>query len=113
MERLSACNPLSKASKNEVRVMTDEVMTVRLREAQLVAELKDSKQRVMEMETQQHIGARQVRRLEEENQRLRDELDAAATERRVAGDQLQDAQRKADALESKVGRGSARRCGHS
>ena len=31
MERLSACNPLSKASKNEVRVMTDEVMTVRLR----------------------------------------------------------------------------------
>ena len=60
MERLSGCNPLSKASKNEVRVITDEVMTVRLREAQLTAELKDSKQRLMEQETQQHIAARQV-----------------------------------------------------
>ena len=52
MDRLSACNPLSKANKNEVRVMCDEVMSVRIREAQAVAELKDIKQRVMEQETQ-------------------------------------------------------------
>ena len=51
MDKLSACNPLSKASKNEVRLMSDEVMSVRIREAQAVAELKDAKQRVMEMET--------------------------------------------------------------
>ena len=52
MNKLSACNPLSKAPKNEVRLLCDEAMSARIREAQAVAELKDTKQRVMEMETQ-------------------------------------------------------------
>ena len=58
MNKLSACNPLSKASKTEVRVLSDEVMSVRIREAQAVAELKDTKQRVMEMETQVRVTSR-------------------------------------------------------
>ena len=54
INKLSACNPLSKAPKNEVRLLCDEAMSARIREAQAVAELKDTKQRVMEMETQVH-----------------------------------------------------------
>ena len=44
----------------------------------------------------------QVKRLEGENQRLRDELEAAASEQSRASDSLQEAQRRADTLESKV-----------
>ena len=38
--------------KNTVNELQDELMTVRLREAETQAELKETKQRMMEMETQ-------------------------------------------------------------
>ena len=41
-----------KPSKNAAQHLAEEVMGVRLREAEAVAELKETKQRVMELETQ-------------------------------------------------------------
>ena len=42
----------SKPSKNAAQHLAEEVMAVRLREAESVAELKETKQRAMELETQ-------------------------------------------------------------
>ena len=51
---------------------------------------------------QVHIATRQVKRLEAENQRLRDELDSAATKHNVDRDALRDAQRKNESLATEV-----------
>ena len=42
----------SKPSKNAAQHLAEEVMGVRVREAEAVGELKETKQRVMELETQ-------------------------------------------------------------
>ena len=43
-----------KASKTQVQQLTEDMMTLRIRESQAVGELKEMKQRVMELETQVH-----------------------------------------------------------
>ena len=53
MERMATgASPKEKNSKAEIRHMQEEVMTVKLREAKAVADLKETKQKVMELETQ-------------------------------------------------------------
>ena len=53
MERMAtAASPKEKNSKVEIRHLQEEVMTVKLREAKAVADLKETKQKVMELETQ-------------------------------------------------------------
>ena len=52
MEKWNSANGPSKMSKNDAQHTANELMSTRLREARVVAELKDSKQRVMELETQ-------------------------------------------------------------
>lgn len=53
MERMAASPaPKEKNSKAEVRQLQEEVMTVKLKEAKSVADLKETKQKVMELETQ-------------------------------------------------------------
>ncbi|KAM7161991.1 ecotropic viral integration site 5 protein homolog isoform 1-T1 [Macrochelys suwanniensis] len=52
--------------KNTVNELQDELMTIRLREAESQADLKEMKQRMMEMETQNHINSNHLRRAEQE-----------------------------------------------
>ena len=52
MERSGQSPPSGKAGKQRVEQLQEDVMGLRLREAQAVAELKDMKQRYMELETQ-------------------------------------------------------------
>ncbi|XP_075566413.1 ecotropic viral integration site 5 protein homolog isoform X1 [Pelecanus crispus] len=52
--------------KNTVNELQDELMTVRLREAETQAELKETKQRMMEVETQNQINSNHLRRAEQE-----------------------------------------------
>ena len=52
MDKVNSASPNTKASKSDVRQMSDEIMTLRLREVNAISELKDSKQKLMELETQ-------------------------------------------------------------
>ena len=51
MEKQTLDTP-KKASKNQVQQLQDDMMTLRLREAQTLGELKELKQKVMELETE-------------------------------------------------------------
>ncbi len=62
-------------SKQTVQTLTEELMSVRLREAETMAELKEAKQRVMELETQNQVTSNQFRRSEEERLEMKTELD--------------------------------------
>uniref|UniRef100_A0A8C5E5V3 Rab-GAP TBC domain-containing protein n=1 Tax=Gouania willdenowi TaxID=441366 RepID=A0A8C5E5V3_GOUWI len=52
--------------KNTLSELQDELMSVRLREAEAQAELRESRQRIMELETQSQIHSNQLRRVEQE-----------------------------------------------
>ena len=56
MERVAGTSPKEKSkdknTKAEIRHLQEEVMTVKLREAKSLADLKETKQKVMELETQ-------------------------------------------------------------
>ena len=52
VEKSSAVPPSGKAGKHRVEQLQEDVMALRLRESQAVAELKEMKQRVMELETE-------------------------------------------------------------
>lgn len=45
-------SPKEKSSKQEIKHLQEELMTVKVREAQALAESKETKQKVMELETQ-------------------------------------------------------------
>ncbi|XP_033642919.1 EVI5-like protein isoform X2 [Asterias rubens] len=62
-------------TKQTVQTLTEELMSVRLREAETMAELKEAKQRVMELETQNQCTSNQFRRSEEERLEMKAELD--------------------------------------
>ncbi|XP_071948154.1 EVI5-like protein isoform X4 [Antedon mediterranea] len=64
-------------SKLTVNGLQDELIGVRLREAEAVADLKESRQRVLELETQNQMTSNQMRRIEEERLMLKSELDTA------------------------------------
>ncbi|CAJ0582942.1 unnamed protein product, partial [Mesorhabditis spiculigera] len=56
-----------------VRELEDQLMGVRIKEADTVAELKEMRQKVMEMETQNHVCTNQLRRQDEELKRLKED----------------------------------------
>ncbi|XP_038046172.1 EVI5-like protein isoform X2 [Patiria miniata] len=62
-------------SKQTVQTLTEELMSVRLREAETAAELKEMRQRVMELETQNQVTSNQFRRSEDERLQLKADFD--------------------------------------
>ena len=52
MERVRQNSPKEKSGKAEVRHLQEEVMGLKLKEARAVSDLKDAKQKLMELETQ-------------------------------------------------------------
>ncbi|NXP53496.1 EVI5 protein, partial [Heliornis fulica] len=87
--------------KNAVNELQDELMTVRLREAETQAELKETKQRMMEMETQNHINSNHLRRAEQEVTSLQGKVQYLSAQNKGLLAQLNEAKRRQAEIECK------------
>ena len=68
----------------------------------MLTELKELRLKVMELETQVQVSTNQLRRQDEENKNLRDELEQAAIREREHLTKLREQQHRYSDLESKV-----------
>ncbi|NXX16399.1 EVI5 protein, partial [Podargus strigoides] len=87
--------------KNTVNELQDELMTVRLREAETQAELKEIKQRMMEMETQNQINSNHLRRAEQEVTSLQGKVQYLSAQNKGLLAQLNEAKRRQAEIECK------------
>ncbi|KAF1591177.1 UNVERIFIED_CONTAM: hypothetical protein FQV15_0010870, partial [Eudyptes pachyrhynchus] len=87
--------------KNTVSELQDELMTVRLREAETQAELKETKQRMMEMETQNQINSNHLRRTEQEVTNLQGKVQYLSAQNKGLLAQLNEAKRRQAEIECK------------
>lgn len=86
----------------EAAKLEEELMTTKLHETAAVAELKEARLKVMELETAVQVSTNQMKRQEEENKRLQEALDAAEANIRTMQSQLGDHKRKYTDLESQM-----------
>ncbi|XP_010214443.1 PREDICTED: ecotropic viral integration site 5 protein homolog isoform X2 [Tinamus guttatus] len=87
--------------KNTVNELQDELMTVRLREAETQAELREIKQRMMEMETQNQINSNHLRRAEQEVTNLQEKVQCLSAQNKGLLAQLSEAKRRQAEIECK------------
>ncbi|XP_025057650.1 ecotropic viral integration site 5 protein homolog isoform X5 [Alligator sinensis] len=87
--------------KNTVNELQDELMTIRLKEAETQAELKEMKQRMMEMETQNQINSNHLRRAEQEVTNLQGKVQYLSTQNKGLLAQLSEAKRRQAEIECK------------
>ncbi|KAM9483552.1 ecotropic viral integration site 5 protein homolog isoform 4-T6 [Clarias gariepinus] len=87
--------------KNSVNELQDELMSVRLREAEVQAELRETRQRLLELETQNQIHSNQLRRAEQESRSLHDRLQILSTQNKLLHSELQESKRKQAEIECK------------
>ncbi|XP_032628900.1 ecotropic viral integration site 5 protein homolog isoform X4 [Chelonoidis abingdonii] len=87
--------------KNTVNELQDELLTIRLREAESQADLKEMKQRMMEMETQNHINSNHLRRAEQEVTSLQGKVQYLSAQNKGLLAQLSEAKRKQAETECK------------
>ncbi|CAL1530523.1 unnamed protein product [Lymnaea stagnalis] len=100
MDRLRQSSPKDKNSKTDIKHLHEEVMALKLKEARAVAELKDTKQKLMELETQNQICTNQIRRMGEDNKEIRRQLEEAAEREKDLRTNIKDLTRKLDDTES-------------
>ncbi|XP_045063637.1 ecotropic viral integration site 5 protein homolog isoform X4 [Coregonus clupeaformis] len=81
--------------------LQDELMSVRLREAEAQAELRETRQRMMELETQNQIHGNQLRRAEQEGQGFQERVTVLTTQNKSLHVQLQEIKRKQAEIECK------------
>ncbi|XP_074600959.1 ecotropic viral integration site 5 [Brevipalpus obovatus] len=100
---LKMLNNLKRSSEfsNEIIKLKQELMTAKLREAEAVAELKELRQRVMELETQNQVSLNQIRRQAEEINKIRREQDSISDQRVNFSKELQQERQKYIELDSK------------
>nr|XP_044994074.1 ecotropic viral integration site 5 protein homolog isoform X1 [Jaculus jaculus] len=87
--------------KNAVNELQDELMSIRLREAETQAEMRETKQRMMEMETQNQINSNHLRRAEQEVVSLQEKVDYLSAQNKGLLTQLSEAKRKQAEIECK------------
>ncbi|XP_014405508.1 PREDICTED: ecotropic viral integration site 5 protein homolog isoform X7 [Myotis brandtii] len=87
--------------KNTVNELQDELMTIRLREAETQAEIREIKQRMMEMETQNQINSNHLRRAEQEVVSLQEKVQYLSAQNKGLLTQLSEAKRKQAEIECK------------
>ncbi|KAM3838995.1 ecotropic viral integration site 5 protein homolog isoform 2-T2 [Vipera latastei] len=87
--------------KNTINELQDELMTVRLREAETQAELKEIKQRMMEMETQNQINSNHLQRAEQEITNLQGKVQYLSAQNKGLLAQLTESKRKQAEIECK------------
>lgn len=88
------------SNKHEIRQLQEELMSVKIREAGCLSELKETKQKVMEFETQNHICTNQIRRMDEENKTLKSQVELHEAQEKDLQNQIKDLSRKLDNLEA-------------
>ncbi|XP_029332969.1 ecotropic viral integration site 5 protein homolog isoform X3 [Mus caroli] len=87
--------------KNAVNELQDELMSIRLREAETQAEIREMKQRMMEMETQNQINSNQLRRAEQEVNSLQEKVCSLSVKNKGLLAQLSEAKRRQAEIECK------------
>uniref|UniRef100_A0A2K5RVK8 Ecotropic viral integration site 5 n=1 Tax=Cebus imitator TaxID=2715852 RepID=A0A2K5RVK8_CEBIM len=87
--------------KNAMNELQDELMTIRLREAETQAEIREIKQRMMEMETQNQINSNHLRRAEQEVVSLQEKVQYLSAQNKGLLTQLSEAKRKQAEIECK------------
>ncbi|XP_027002157.1 EVI5-like protein isoform X1 [Tachysurus fulvidraco] len=87
--------------KNSANELQDELMSVRLREAEAQAELRETRQRLLEVETQNQIHSNQLRRAEQETRSLHERLQILSTQNKLLHSELQESKRKQAEIECK------------
>ncbi|XP_015450748.1 ecotropic viral integration site 5 protein homolog isoform X2 [Pteropus alecto] len=87
--------------KNAVNELQDELMTIRLREAETQAEIREIKQRMMEMETQNQINSNHLRRAEQEVISLQEKVQYLSAQNKGLLTQLSEAKRRQAEIECK------------
>uniref|UniRef100_A0A7E4VPM0 SH3 domain-containing protein n=1 Tax=Panagrellus redivivus TaxID=6233 RepID=A0A7E4VPM0_PANRE len=83
-----------------VRELEDQLMGLKIKEADAVAELKEMRQKVMELETQNHVCTNQLKRQDDELKRVREEKEAAVVNEQKAATLLKEEQRKLEEAQS-------------
>ncbi|XP_061593505.1 EVI5-like protein isoform X2 [Cololabis saira] len=87
--------------KNTVSELQDELMSVRLREAEAQAELRETRQRMLELETQSQIHSNQMRRAEQESRGLQERVQTLTVQNKDLHVQLQEIKRRQAEIECK------------
>ncbi|XP_069050002.1 ecotropic viral integration site 5 protein homolog isoform X4 [Lepisosteus oculatus] len=87
--------------KNALNELQEELMSARLREAESQAELKETRQRMMELETQNQISSNHLRRAEQELRSVRERVQLLGTQNKGLLAQLQELRRKQAETECK------------
>ncbi|KAM6939033.1 ecotropic viral integration site 5 protein homolog isoform 6-T7 [Lycodopsis pacificus] len=87
--------------KNALSELQDELMSVRLREAEAQAELRETRQRMLEMETQNQIHSNQLRRAEQESRCLQECVQTLTVQNKDLLGQLQEIKRRQAEIECK------------
>lgn len=85
----------------EMSKLKQELMSCKLREAEAVAELKELRQKVMELETQNQCSLNQIRRQADDMNKVRDLQDQMNLKQRESYTQLQEEKRKYIDLDSR------------
>lgn len=89
-------------SSNEAARLEEELMTTKLHETGAVAELKEARLKVMELEANVQVSTNQMKRTEEENRRLQETQDTADSTIRALTSELKEHRRKFADLESQM-----------
>ncbi|XP_037325178.2 EVI5-like protein isoform X2 [Pungitius pungitius] len=87
--------------KNTLCELQDELMSVRLREAEAQAELRETRQRMLEQETQNQIHSNQLRRAEQESRCLQECVQTLTVQNKDQHGQLQEIKRRQAEMECK------------
>ncbi|KAK7144722.1 hypothetical protein R3I94_010971 [Phoxinus phoxinus] len=87
--------------KNAMSELQDELMSVRLREAEAQAELKETRQRMLELDTQNQRHSNQLRRAELEARNLQERLQVLTNQNKLLHAELQEMKRKQAEIECK------------
>ncbi|XP_010771075.1 ecotropic viral integration site 5 protein homolog isoform X2 [Notothenia coriiceps] len=87
--------------KNTLSELQDELMSVRLREAEAQAELRETRQRMLELETQNQIHSNHLRRAEQESRCLQECVQTLTGQNKDLHVQLQEIKRRQAEIECK------------
>ncbi|XP_076027319.1 EVI5-like protein [Genypterus blacodes] len=87
--------------KNAMNELQDKLMTVRLREAQGQAELREVKLKALQLESQNQIHGKQIGRHEQERSALQDRLQMSSNQNKALQAQLNEMKRKQSEFDCK------------
>ncbi|XP_063974848.1 ecotropic viral integration site 5 ortholog isoform X3 [Diachasmimorpha longicaudata] len=87
---------------HEVQKLEEDLMSTRVREMVVLSEVKELRLKVMELETQVQVATNQLRRQDEGEKALREELEAALVREKELASKLREQLHKYSDLESKM-----------